>query len=314
MQKILIFVFPFMLLLGCAGGPVGWGGTHETLQANDKFVTYRYDPLVGGRSSAANAAAAHCGGYGKTAEPTMRGNEGIIQIQTYECRSPQGNVSAAQVQSNQLTSKMKAGFEGTSQCSKESVNSPVGQQVIKSILVMSDEQENKYTLFSSKAKLNEQQKKLLTEFLVAQTKCRKIMQDAASGTPYAAAFTKIYSDSDLVFIKLLSGQLSIGEANLAREQLRGRRNEELDAVAKTLDSQFKNSHNSEMAQDDENRRRLAEAYRANQQAQQQQQLINQNQQMINNQNQLKNKPPPPRTPVQTNCTNFGAGMISCTSY
>jgi len=312
MKKILIYALPLTLLVGCAGGPVGWGGTHEALQANDKFVTYRYDPLVGGRSSAANAAAAHCGGYGKTAEPTMRGNEGIIQIQTYECRSPQGNATAAQSQSNQLSSKMKAGFEGTSQCSKESVNSPVGQQVTKSILVMSDEQENKYSLFSSKAKLNEQQKKYLTEFLVAQTKCRKIMQDAASGTPYAAAFTKIYSDSDSVAVKLLSGQLSIGEANLAREQLRVKRNEELAAIDKSLDSQFKNSHNSEVAQDDENRRRLAEAYRANQQAQQQQQIINQNQQIINNQIQQNNKPPAPRTPIQTDCYRMG-NSVSCTS-
>lgn len=311
---MLVGVLPLMLLVGCAGGPVGWGGTHEALQANDKFVTYRYDPLVGGRSSAASAAATHCGGYGKTAEPTMRGNEGIIQIQTYECRSPQGNMSAAQVQSNQLSSKLKAGFEGYSQCSKESVNSPVGQQVTKSILVMSDEQENKFSLFSSKAKLNEQQKKYLTEFLVAQTKCRKIMQDSASGTPYAVAFTKIYSDSDSVAVKLLSGQLSIGEANLAREQLRVKRNEELAAVEKTLDSQFKNSHNSEVAQDDENRRRLVEAYRANQQAQQQQQIINQNQQLINSQIQQNMKPAAPRTPVQTNCMNFGAGMISCSSY
>ncbi len=309
---MLIYVLPLMFLLGCAGGPVGFGGTHEVLQANDKFITYRYDPLVGGRSSAANAAAAHCGGYGKTAEPTMSGNEGIIQIQTYECRSSQGNVSAAQVQSNQLSNKMKAGFEGTSQCSKESVNSPVGQQITKSILVMSDDQENKFTLFSSKAKLNEQQKKYLTEFLVAQTKCRKIMQDAASGTPYAVAFTKIYSDSDSVAVKLLTGQLSIGEANLAREQLRVKRNEELAAVAKTIDSQLNSSHNSEVAQDDENRRRLAEAYRANQQAQQQQQIINQNQQIINNQIQQNMKPPAPRTPIQTDCYRIG-NSVSCTS-
>ena len=314
MRKHFLALLIPIIFSGCAGGPVGWGGTHEVLQANDKFVTYRYDPIVGGRSAAENAAVAHCGAYGKTPQATMRGNEGILQIQTYECKSAQGFASNAEAQSNQLTNKLKAGFEATGQCSKETVNSPIGQQVTKSILVMSDEQENKYDLFSSKVRLNEQQKKSLKEFLVAQNKCRKIMQDAAMGTPYAGAFTKIYSDSDMVYMKLLTGQLSVGEANLAREQLRGKRNEELAAVAKSLDSQFKNSHNSEVAQDDENRRRLAEAYRANQQAQQQQQIINQNQQLINSQIQQNNKPPAPRAPVQTNCMNFGAGMISCTSY
>jgi hypothetical protein len=312
MKLVLVSLALAMTLLGCAGGPVGWGGTHEVLQSNDKFVTYRYDPIVGGRSAAENAATAHCSSYGKTAQPTMRGNEGILQIQTYECRSTQGFASNAEAQSNQIASKMKAGFEATSQCTKESVSSPVGQQITSSILVMSDEQANKYDLFSSKARLNDQQKKNLKEFLVAQNKCRKIMQDAASGTPYAAAFTKIYSDSDMVFTKLLTGQISIGEANLTREQLRGKRNEELAAVAKSLDAQFKNSHNSEVAQDDENRRRLAEAYRANQQAQQQQQVINQNQQLINNQTLQNMKPPAPRTPIQTNCYSLG-NSVSCTT-
>jgi serine phosphatase RsbU (regulator of sigma subunit) len=84
------------------------------------------------------------------------------------------------------------------------------------------------------------------------------------------------------------------------------------AVAKSLDDSFRQSHNSEIAHDDESRRRLAEAYRANQQAQQQQQIINQNQQIINNQIQQNMKPPAPRTPIQTDCYRMG-NSVSCTS-
>lgn len=36
--------------------------------------------------------------------------------------------------------------------------------------------------------------------------------------------------------------------------------------------------------------------------------------MDNKQLQQNNKAPPPRMLVQTNCTNFGAGMINCLSY
>jgi hypothetical protein len=85
------------------------------------------------------------------------------------------------------------------------------------------------------------------------------------------------------------------------------------AVAKSLDDSFRQSHNSEIAQDDESRRRLAEAYRANQQAQQQQQIINQNQQIINNQVIQNMKPVPPKVPIQTNCSRIG-DFINCTTY
>lgn len=313
MRKVIASSILMLALIGCAGGPVGWGGTHETLQANDKFVTYRYDPLVGGRSSAANAAAAHCGAYGKTAVPTMNGNEGIIQIQTYECRSTGGYSTTAESQSDQLSKKMKFGFENSGICYKQLEASEIGESVTKSILVMSDGQPNKYDLLSSKAKLNDSQKKALKSFLASASNCRKILTESASGTPYAASLAKKDAETDSIYTKLLTGQMTVGEANLARDQLRIRSRDEMMAIGKTLDAQFKNSYNSEVAQDDENRRRLAEAYRANQQAQQQQQIINQNQQLINKQIQQNMKPPVPRAPVQTNCMSFGSGMINCTT-
>lgn len=311
-KNILILLTP-IVLLGCAGGPVGWGGTHEALQANDKFVTYRYDPIVGGGSAAANAAATHCGSYGKTAEPTMRGNEGIIQIQTYECRSTSGYSTTAESQSDQLSKKMKFGFENSGICYKQLEASEIGEPVTKSILIMSDGQPNKYDLLSSKAKLNDSQKKALKSFLASASNCRKILTDSASGTPYAASLAKKDAETDSIYTKLLTGQMTVGEANLARDQLRVKSRDEMMAIGKSLDAQFRNSYNSEVAQDDENRRRLAEAYRANQQAQQQQQIINQNQQLINKQMQQNMKPPAPRTPVQTNCMSFGSGMINCTT-
>ncbi len=312
MKYLIATSLSIAVLSGCAGGPVGWGGTHEVLGANDKVVTYRYDPLVGGRSSAANAASAHCSGYGKTAIPTMRGNEGIIQIQTYECRSPQGSTTVAEAKSQELSNKMKSGFEGTKKCTNDLVISPMGQQVTKSILVMAEDQPNKFDLFGSKGKVNEQQRKLLREFLGEQAKCRKQLVDAAAGTAYAVPIAKRYAESDALYAKLLTGQISIGEANLSREQSRIQSSQEMAAVAKSLDDSFRQSHNSEIAHDDESRRRLAEAYRANQQAQQQQQIINQNQQIINNQIQQNMKPPAPRTPIQTDCYRMG-NSVSCTS-
>lgn len=218
---------------------------------------------------------------------------------------PQGYMTSSQVQSDQLSRKMKLGFDNLNQCSKELMATPIGQQATKSILVMSDAQENKYDLFSSKSKLNESQKKLLKSFLAEQNKCTKMLADAASGTPYAIAITKRYSDNDAVYMKLLSGQMTIGEANLARDQIRIKSREEVMAIGKSLDDGFSNAHNAEVASIE--RRRAAEI-----QAVQQQQIINQNQQIINNQIMQNMKPSAPRTPIQTDCYRMG-NSVSCTT-
>ena len=61
-----------ILLQGCAieGAPLGWGGTHEVLLANEKAVTYKYDAVVGGQDAVFKAAADHCAAYGKSPVPT----------------------------------------------------------------------------------------------------------------------------------------------------------------------------------------------------------------------------------------------------
>jgi hypothetical protein len=315
--KLLAITLNSMVLIGCAGGPVGWGGTHQTLQASDKFVTYLYDPIVGGRSAAMNDAANHCRMYGKTAVPSMAQSQGILQIQTYECVSPQGNITNAQNQSDQLNKKMSSAFESVQKCNKELTESNAGRQITKSMLVLSDDQLNKYDLFSSKMKLNEQQRKLIASFLADQSKCRKPLIDAAAGTAYAIPISKRYADLDSLYVKFLSGQLTVGEANLGREQLFVKSRQEMAAAAKSIDDSLRSAHNAEIAQDKEERNRLAEAHRASQQNYQQQQIINQNQQLINNQilqsNFPKVNPTSQTSPIQTDCTRMG-NFISCTSY
>lgn len=312
-KNILALLTPFVLA-GCAGMPVGYGGTHAAIQSSSMSVTYIYDPLVGGRSAAMNAANEYCRGLGgKTAIPSSSGNQGILQIQSYDCRSPEGFASSADEQNKQLSNKMKLGFEKYNKCFDELLQTPVGQQVTKSILVMSDTQANKFDLYTSKSKLNEAQKQTLKTFLTEQSKCVKIMTDTASGTPYALPMAKRFSNRDAVFIKLLSGQMSVGEANMEREQLSIKSREEMMAVGKSIDDGFKNSHNAEVAEDVESKRRLANAMRENQQAQQQQQIINQNQQIINNQINQNNQPIFSKPPIQTDCIRYG-NTVNCTTY
>jgi len=80
---LLILILP---LTACAGAPVGWGGSHELVLANEQAVTIAYDPLMGGYNKANHAATEHCAKYSKSPVPTVRGNKGVLPTQTYECR------------------------------------------------------------------------------------------------------------------------------------------------------------------------------------------------------------------------------------
>ena len=80
---LLILILP---LAACANAPVGWGGSHELVLANEQAVTIVYDPLMGGYDKANHAASEHCAKYNKSPVPTVEGNMGALPTQTYECR------------------------------------------------------------------------------------------------------------------------------------------------------------------------------------------------------------------------------------
>ena len=75
-------------LAGCAieGAPVGWGGSHKVVLANEHAVTYQYDALVGGYGAVMAAATEHCASFGKSPVPTVNQDMGIVSSQTFECR------------------------------------------------------------------------------------------------------------------------------------------------------------------------------------------------------------------------------------
>ena len=47
-MKRLILILISCILVGCSSAPVGWGGTHEVILANEKSIAFIYDKLRGG--------------------------------------------------------------------------------------------------------------------------------------------------------------------------------------------------------------------------------------------------------------------------
>jgi len=76
------------LFSGCAGAPVGWGGSYEVLLKSEKAITIEYDELVSSYKAIGVVAQAHCERYGKVAVPageTTTRVSGLIKTHTFRC-------------------------------------------------------------------------------------------------------------------------------------------------------------------------------------------------------------------------------------
>lgn len=109
--------------------------------------------------------------------------------------------------------------QASSDCGKRNRETPNGKIVESSILIFSETQPNKFDLLSSKARLNESQKKVLKQFLAETASCRNIRLEGYKGTAYLSIMQKDYGSKDIIYGKLIAGQLTIGDANTALKQI-----------------------------------------------------------------------------------------------
>ena len=75
-----------MLLNGCAGAPVGWGGKYEVIQSNSESITIKYDTILG-KNAIYEPATNHCKKFDKEPVPTTKTVQMMgIAVQTFDCR------------------------------------------------------------------------------------------------------------------------------------------------------------------------------------------------------------------------------------
>ncbi|BDT74878.1 hypothetical protein PKF022_05430 [Polynucleobacter sp. KF022] len=145
---------------------------------------------------------------------------------------PQQNYSSNVVggQSANTQNQMTLANKAYSDCGKQNRETPSGKIVTSSILVSSDAQPNKLELLSSKSKLNESQKKAFKQFLSDTNRCRNMRLDDLKGTPYLSLVQKDFASKDVIYGKLLSGQMAIGDANAALKQINIKTGDDMRAV------------------------------------------------------------------------------------
>jgi len=77
-----------MLFVGCAGAPVGWGGTYEVISESERSITIRYDNITESFRDIFSVARTHCEKFGKDAIPSEKVSAdagGAIRVHYFKC-------------------------------------------------------------------------------------------------------------------------------------------------------------------------------------------------------------------------------------
>ncbi|MBT8562014.1 hypothetical protein G6717_05460 [Polynucleobacter paneuropaeus] len=176
--------------------------------------------------------------------------------------------------------------------------------VDKQVLFVKDDSANKVELMASSAKITDVQKKALLQYVSAQQFCRNALKrDMQSVPTLLVSFENYFGDMDIVYAKLISKQITIGQANQEKARLIAKVKSDYSTAAQGLDSRYTQQINQEAQAAQAKaaqRRAIAAQYIMNQQN------INAQQQM-NYQNQLNNN-----RPVNTTCSKYG-NQVNCTS-
>jgi hypothetical protein len=153
----------------------------------------------------------------------------------------------AQQQSSQIYNKINASNVEARACNDKARETPAGLIVSQSILVYSDTQPNKFDLLSSKAKLTQPQQKALKELLSITSKCRQIRIVGHAGTPLQSILIKSDADRDLVYTKLLTGKLSVGDANAELRRIHLQTRDALTAAGSDLNRKLQDQSRAEVS-------------------------------------------------------------------
>jgi hypothetical protein len=155
---------------------------------------------------------------------------------------------------------------------------------------------------ASPAKITPAQKQALLTYLAANQKCRQIARTEFYQYPsFIAIYNNYFGDSDVLFAKLISREITIGEANRQRSSLNAKAQSEGNQASEKLFNQYNAAINQEVqaAQADAAQRRaIAAQYLMNQQN------INAQQQM-NTRNQINNN-----LILNTTCNRLG-DQVNC---
>lgn len=92
---IAITVMASVLLSGCAGAPVGWGGTDEVVYADKDAIKIQWDNTTTSEEKVRNKAIAHCANTSRGIQLADATSDtrtfGLIRSRTWKCVNQASN-------------------------------------------------------------------------------------------------------------------------------------------------------------------------------------------------------------------------------
>lgn len=121
---------------------------------------------------------------------------------------------------------------------------PYAPEIVENVLYIYDDNPNKLNLLSSSLKINDEQKRQLTEYLTAANKCRHPALNNLASYPKIIGVIKTFNNEmDVIYANLLAKKITIGQANQSLLTINDGFDTKLDvamnATAKAFNEQIK---------------------------------------------------------------------------
>ena len=245
--------------------------------------------------------------HGATSEvkliPTL-----TVVIALAGCETNRPIPTQAQAENDRVSQRVASTRAAEKSCADELEKDPEHKRVSDEIIYKRNDSPNKFDLMTNKNKLSEEQVELLKRFVRLSSKCREVSIAGLSGTPYAAVQTKIFSTFDAIYLRLLKGEITIGEANEKRADAIAQANIEWERATGEINTRLSQMHNNEVNDRNQRAAAMLPYLMQQQQNQQMQQQLWYQQQM----QAITNNRPVVVAPTTTSCTRIG-DQVNCTT-
>lgn len=207
--------------------------------------------------------------------------------------------SQTDIKVEQLKRQYASAQQAILKCYGDAANTPDGRIVGSEVLYLKFDDPIRYQLASIKKTINSRQKTALNGYIATELQCRKVAFNSTKGLPHEKAYANSFIAMDQLYVGLLSGSMTIGEANVRKMEIQNVFVADLRSAGETVTKNLQAMRNAEFE-----REKQAILLMQNQQ------LINQNQQAIDNQ-YIQNlmRPFTTQSPTTLNCTTFGNQMV-----
>lgn len=209
--------------------------------------------------------------------------------------------SQTDIKVEQLKRQYASAQQAILKCYGDAANTPDGKIVGSEVLYLKFDDPIRYQLASIKKTINSRQKTALNGYIATELRCRKVVLNSTNGLPHERAYTNSFTAIDQVYVGLLSGSMTIGEANVRKMEIQNVFVADLRNAGEIVTKNLRAMKNAELEQ-----QRYTEQMRLREQVMFQEQMNRQVQQSIDMIGAMGVGGQPR---ISTNCNMLGNQMV-----